>query len=120
MSKTILYIEDNPDNRMLVSRVLGFEGYKVVEAVCGMDGLKMAQEILPDLILMDINLPDIDGYEVTRQIKEMPGLAKVPILAMTANVMEGTREKSLGAGCDSYISKPIDIDLLPIEVAKFI
>lgn len=116
----ILYIEDNPENRMLVRRVLNAEGYNLIEAVDGPAGLAAAQEHVPDLILMDINLPALDGYEVTSRIKMIPKLAHVPVIAMTANVMHGDREKSLAAGCDGYIQKPIDIDLLPEQVAKFL
>jgi two-component system cell cycle response regulator DivK len=116
----ILYIEDNPENRMLVRRVLNAEGYKLIEAVDGPAGLVAAREHVPDLILMDINLPELDGYEVTSRIKMIPQLAHVPVIAMTANVMHGDREKTLAAGCDGYIQKPIDIDLLPGQVAKFL
>jgi len=116
----ILYIEDNPDNRMLVRRVLMAEGYVLDEAADGPHGLQRAEENPPDLILMDINLPDLDGYEVTSRIKMVPRLAHIPIIAMTANVMQGDKEKSLAAGCDGYIQKPIDIDLLPEQVAKFL
>jgi len=118
--KRILYIEDNPDNRMLVRRVLMAEGYTVLEAEDGPSGVRAAEEGFPDLILMDINLPEIDGYEVTSRIRLIPRLANVPVIAMTANVMQGDREKSLAAGCDGYIQKPIDIDLLPEQIAHFL
>jgi two-component system cell cycle response regulator DivK len=120
MSQKILYIEDNADNRMLVRRVLEVEGYEVVEAEDGKEGIRLAQSIQPDLILLDINLPDIDGYEVTRRLRDIPHIAKIPILAMTANVMRGDREKTLEAGCDHYIQKPIDIDLLPRQIAEYL
>jgi len=118
--KRILYIEDNPENRTLVRRVLTAEGYTLIEAVDGWTGLRAIEENLPDLIIIDINLPGLDGYEVTSRIRMMPRLARIPIIAMTANVMQGDREKSLAAGCDGYIQKPIDIDLLPEQVAKFL
>jgi two-component system cell cycle response regulator DivK len=118
--KRILYIEDNPENRMLVRRVLTAEGYTLLEAANGASGLRLAEEDSPDLILMDINLPEMDGYELTTRIKLNPKLADVPVIAMTANVMHGDREKSLAAGCDGYIQKPIDIDLLPDQIAKFL
>ncbi len=118
--KRILYIEDNPDNRMLVHRVLTAEGYTLIEAPDGAAGLRAVEENTPDLILVDINLPDVDGYEITSRIRMIPKLAHIPIVAMTANVMHGDREKSLAAGCDGYIQKPIDIDLLPAQVAKFL
>lgn len=118
--KRILYIEDNPDNRMLVRRVLTAEGYTLIEAADGTSGLRAVEENPPDLILIDINLPDVDGYEITSRIRMMPRLARVPIVAMTANVMQGDREKSLAAGCNGYIQKPIDIDLLPEQIVKFL
>jgi two-component system cell cycle response regulator DivK len=120
MNGTILYIEDNSDNRMLVRRVLEAEGYRVVEAEDGPEGIKLLRSMTPDLILMDINLPDIDGYEVTKRLKQAPSMTNVPVIAMTANVMRGDREKTLAAGCDGYIPKPIDIDVLPDQIAKFL
>jgi two-component system cell cycle response regulator DivK len=118
--QTILYIEDNPGNRLLVKRILEVEGYKVVEAISGLDGLSAAESMRPDLILVDINLPGLDGYELTRRLKQIKHLASVPIIAMTANVMKGDREKSLAAGCDGYIQKPIDVDQLPVQVANYL
>lgn len=118
--QTILYIEDNPENRLLVRRVLEVEGYRVVEANDGLAGLKLAEKMTPDLILMDINLPEIDGYELTNRLKQLPHLSNVPVIAMTANVMKGDREKTLAAGCDGYIQKPIDVDQLPEQVEHFI
>ena len=120
MSKRILYIEDNPDNRLLIRRVLQAEGYEVLEAVDGQTGMQRAAEAQPDPILMDINLPEIDGYEVTARLKQLPGLSRIPIIAVTANVMKGDREKTLAAGCDGYIQKPIDIDLLPGQIERFL
>ena len=120
MSIRILYIEDNPENRLLVRRVLQAAGYTLIEAINGHIGLRLASEQPPDLILMDINLPEIDGYELTARLKQMPGLNHVPVIAMTANVMKGDREKTLAAGCDGYIQKPIDIDLLPGQIAHFL
>lgn len=120
MANTILYIEDNAENRLLVRRVLEVEGFTVVEADSGMAGLKKAETTRLDLILMDINLPEIDGYELTHRLKQMPHLVRVPIVAMTANVMKGDREKTLAAGCDGYIQKPIDVDQLPLQIARFI
>jgi two-component system cell cycle response regulator DivK len=117
---TILYIEDNIDNRTLVRRVLQIEGYRVVEAESGFKAFEILRSETPDLVLMDINLPDMDGYEITTRLKQMPILARVPVIAMTANVMKGDREKTLAAGCDGYISKPIDIDTLPGQIARFL
>jgi len=120
MRATILYVEDNFDNRMLVRRVLEAEGYRVVEAEDGTQGIERLKSEIPDLVLMDINLPEVDGYEVTKRFKQLPSMAKVPVIAMTANVMKGDREKTLAAGCDGYIPKPIDIDTLPDQIAKFL
>jgi len=115
----ILYIEDSSSNRLLVSRILSVEGYEVLEAEDGVRGLELAAEEHPDLILMDMNLPDVDGYELTRRVRANPDLADIPVVAMTANVMHGDREKSLEAGCVGYIPKPIDVDALPDQVAHF-
>jgi len=116
----ILYIEDNLDNRMLVKRILEAEGYMVVEAANAQEGLARAIADTPDLILMDINLPEVDGYTGTAQIKATPGLHAVRVIALTANVMKGDREKTLAAGCDGYIQKPIDVDQLPRQIARFL
>jgi two-component system cell cycle response regulator DivK len=116
----ILYIEDNADNRVLVKRVLEAEGHTLLEAANAHDGLQQALALLPDLILMDINLPEIDGYTTTARIKATPGLQNVKVVALTANVMKGDREKTLAAGCDGYIQKPIDVDQLPRQIARFL
>ncbi|GIK42323.1 MAG: hybrid sensor histidine kinase/response regulator [Chloroflexota bacterium] len=120
MSKTILYVEDNTANRMLVRQVLEGVGYQVIEATDGLSGIKTAQETSPDLILMDINIPGMDGYEAATRIKSLPELSNIPIIALTAKVMAGDRERALAAGCDGYIAKPIDIDALPNQVAEFL
>ncbi|MGC9397592.1 MAG: response regulator [Anaerolineae bacterium] len=120
MSAKILYIEDNADNRLLVRRILMVEGYEVLEAEDGLTGIDIAVREQPDLVLMDMNLPEIDGYELTRRMRENPDLRGVPIIAMTANVMHGDREKTLEAGCDGYIPKPIDVDALPLQIAEFL
>lgn len=112
----ILYIEDNPENRLLVRRVLEAEGYTVFEAVDGPSGLESAGEMNPDLILLDISLPEMDGYTLAERFQDMPELKGVPVLAVTANVMKGDRERTLAAGCSDYIAKPIDIDRLPRQI----
>ncbi len=117
--KTILYIEDNPDNRSLIRRVLEAEGYSVIEAPNARIALTVLEKGNPDLILMDINMPDMDGYALTAKIRSMPAHTRVPIVAVTANVMRGDREKSLEAGCDGYIQKPIDIDNLTNQIERF-
>jgi len=116
---TILYIEDNPDNRLLVKRILLSEDYALLEAENARDALNVLKSTLPDLILMDINMPDMDGYSLNAQIKSTPGFERIPILALTANVMRGDKEKTLEAGCDGYIQKPIDIDQLTREIEKY-
>ena len=117
---TILYVEDNPDNRTLVRRILLSEDYGLLEAQNAAQALEVLKETRPDLILMDINMPDMDGYTLTSRIKTMPGFERVPIIALTANVMRGDKEKTLEAGCDGYIQKPLDIDQLLREVARFL
>ena len=116
----ILYVEDNTDNRLLIRRVLQAEGYTVLEAENAKDALQILYFQRPDLILMDINLPEIDGYALTVQIKQLPELATIPIIALTANVMRGDRERTMRAGCDGYIQKPVDVDLLPGQILKFL
>jgi two-component system, cell cycle response regulator DivK len=117
---TILYVEDNVDNRTLVRRVLLSEDYTLIEAVNAVDALRVLENTKPDLILMDINMPDMDGYTLTSKIKTIPGFERIPILALTANVMRGDKEKTLEAGCDGYIQKPLDIDQLIREVERFL
>jgi two-component system cell cycle response regulator DivK len=117
---TILYIEDNADNRKLVQRVLGADDYTVEEASSASDALKYLETRSPSLILMDISMPDMDGYTLTAKIRAMPRFVQTPILAMTANVMRGDRERSLEAGCDGYIQKPIDIDTLTQQIERYI
>lgn len=117
---TILCVEDNPENRMLMRRILLAEGYSVVEAANAFEGLQKALAQPPDLILLDINLPHVDGLTLASRLKSYPALRPVPVIAITANVMRGDRERSLAAGCDGYIQKPIDVDLLPMQVARFL
>jgi two-component system, cell cycle response regulator DivK len=122
MGCNILYIEDNPDNMMLVKRALEARGYKLLQALNGLKGVEMAEREEVDLILLDINLPDIDGYEVARRIRNSgkPALAYVPIIAVTANALKGDAEKALSAGCDVYMSKPINIRELWARVEAFV
>lgn len=116
----ILYIEDNPGNRMLVRRILLVEDFVVIEAEDGRTGIEAALREKPELILMDMNLPEVDGYELTKQMRAIPELKGIPIIAMTANVMLGDKEKTLEAGCDGYIPKPIDVDELPRQIRRFL
>ncbi len=117
---TILYVEDNLDNRILVRRVLQAEGFIVHEASDAADAMRILAASSPDLILMDINMPDMDGYSLTTHIKAIPGMNTIPIIAVTANVMRGDREKTLEAGCDGYIQKPIDVDSLPEQIRRYL
>jgi two-component system cell cycle response regulator DivK len=117
---TILYIEDDPNNRILVRRILQAEGYNVLEAENATQALAVLAAHMPDLIFMDINMPDIDGYTLTTRLKSLTKMNSVPIIAMTANVMRGDRERSLEAGCDGYIQKPIDVDKLPEQISRFL
>jgi two-component system cell cycle response regulator DivK len=116
----VLYIEDNQANRLLVLRVLTAEGHTVLEAENGLMGLQVAQRERPDLVLVDISMPKMDGYEVTSRLRALSELERVPIVALTANVLRGDRERSLQAGCDGYIQKPLDVDLLPSQVEAFL
>ena len=113
-------MEDNYANRRLVNRVLAAAGYSVVEAENSQEAFAIIENEKPDLILMDINMPDVDGYTLTGQLKKIPKLKNVPIIALTANVMQGDRERTIAAGCDGYLQKPIDIDDLPVQVALFL
>ncbi len=117
---TILYIEDNAENRLLVRRILQAEGYEVLEATDGPSGLDAARRLQPDLILLDINLPEVDGYQMVGLLRQLPGMERVPIVALTANVMKGDRERTIAAGCTGYIQKPVDVDALPVQVAGFL
>jgi two-component system cell cycle response regulator DivK len=122
MGNTILYIEDNPDNMLLVQRALESRGYRLLKAVNGVDGISMAEGSMIDLILLDINLPDIDGYEVARRLRKStkPELAYIPIIAVTANALKGDAERALEAGCDVYMSKPINIRELWARVEAYV
>ena len=121
-SAYILVVEDNIQNFVLIARLMAFLGVKQCQwKASGWQVLEFADSMpRVDLILMDINLPEIDGYEVTARLKQLPGLSRIPIIAVTANVMKGDREKTLAAGCDVYIQKPIDIDLLPGQIERFL
>src|SRR5512139_3699199 len=106
----VLYIEDNPDNMQLVQRVITALGHQFLWAANGWGGLSMAEDERPDLILLDINLPDIDGYEVARRLRANKNyLLHVPIIAITANALKGDADRALSAGCDVYMSKPVNI-----------
>ncbi|WP_426689775.1 response regulator [Rhodanobacter ginsengiterrae] len=115
----MLLIEDNPQNRYLATFLLEHSGYRVVAAEDGPEGIRKALELLPDLILLDIQLPAMDGYAVARALREIPILQQTPIVAVTSYAMVGDREKSLGAGCNGYIEKPINPDTFVAEIGRF-
>src|SRR5947207_12824705 len=104
----ILYIDDTENNRILVTRRLERKGYQVVTAVSAEEGLAAAAAQKPDLILMDMGMPDVDGWTATRRLKADPALAAIPVIALTAHAMQGDREKALDAGCDDYDTKPFE------------
>ncbi len=117
---SILYIEDNPDNMQLVQRAVTALGHRFLWASNGLAGLEMAAAERPDLVLLDINLPDIDGYEVARRLRSnRQNPVQAPIIALTANALKGDAEKALAAGCDVYMSKPVNIRELWARVMAF-
>ncbi len=112
-SKTVLYIEDNFHNRRIVRKILQSRGYMMAEAEDGMRGLEMVQTLKPSLVLLDIGLPGMDGLEVVARVKADSALRHIPVIALTASAMRGDRERFLAAGCDDYISKPVQaVELL--------
>jgi two-component system cell cycle response regulator DivK len=119
-NKTILYIEDAFENRMLIRRILEADGYTVLEAENARHALEVLNTGTPDLILMDINMPDIDGYTLTTQLRRLPSLENIPIIALTANVMRGDRERTIEAGCNGYIQKPIDVDTFSDHINRYL
>jgi two-component system cell cycle response regulator DivK len=120
MSQRILVVEDNDRNRRLLKILLRSRGYEVIEAVTGEEAMKYLRDHKPGLILMDIQLPNVDGLELTKNIKSNPKTADIPIVAVTAYAMKGDRERILEAGCDGYISKPIDTRRLALLVAEIL
>ena len=119
MSK-ILLVEDNEMNRDMLSRRLKRRGYEVSIAVNGAEGVEMANSLAPDLILMDMSLPVMDGWEATKNIKADPITQSIPVIALTAHAMSGDREKALQAGCDDYDTKPIELSRLITKIKAFL
>jgi CheY-like chemotaxis protein len=121
MKFNILYIEDYPDNMTLVRRIVHASDYTLMEARTGSEGLKIAETEDVDLILLDINLPDIDGYEVARKLRSSAKreMRRIPIIAVTANALKGDATKALAAGCNAYLTKPIDIQDLLQKIETF-
>jgi CheY-like chemotaxis protein len=116
----VLVVEDEKDNMDLFVQILNFHGCEVLKAEDGREAINMAQEEVPDLILMDLSLPALDGWEATRAIKGIEDLAHIPVIALTAHAMVGDRERALAAGCDGYISKPIEVTMLYDQVCEFL
>lgn len=120
MSKRILSIEDQEDNRRIVRDLLTSAGYEVIEAVSGDEGVNLAEETCPDLVLMDIQLPGIDGYEATRRIKANSRLSQIPIIVVTSYALSGDEDKARAAGCDAYVAKPYDALQLLALVRRYL
>ena len=120
MSKRILVVEDTEDNRQIVRDLLTNFGYELIEAADGAEGVALAQREQPDLILMDIQLPQVDGYEATLRIRAIPELAKVPIIAVTSYALSGDEAKTRAAGCDGYVAKPFSPRELLAKIREFL
>ena len=120
MTKRILIVEDQEDNRAIMRDLLNTAGYNLIEAVDGEEGVRLAQSQRPDLILMDIQLPILDGYEATRRIRALAELKSIPIIAVTSYALSGDEAKALAAGCDSYVAKPFSPRELLAKVREFL
>ncbi len=118
--ETVLLVEDTEDNRFMMRRLLEMTGYRVVEATNGEEAVRLAESEQPDLILMDLSLPVIDGLAATRAIRKLNGLSKTPIIAVSAHDTSDFQSDALAAGCDSYITKPIDFSQLEQLIAKLL
>jgi two-component system cell cycle response regulator DivK len=114
--RTLLLVEDNELNRDAISRLLGRRGFPGLTAEDGEQGVRLCREFMPDLVLMELGLPGIDGFEATRQIKADPRTATIPVVALTARALTSDREAALAAGCDDYDTKPVDLDRLVSKV----
>lgn len=119
-AKKIVIVEDNPFNMELVHDILAIKGYKIYEAVDAEQGIEMIAKIQPDLVLMDIQLPGMDGIEATKIIKSQESTKDIPVIAVTANAMKGDREEIISQGFDDYISKPIELTILTEKVAEIL
>lgn len=115
----ILYVEDNFENKLFVRRVIESMGHEMIEAETGLDSLTLAAEVRPHLILMDINIPGMDGLETTMKLKQNADLSHIPVIALTANAMKGDRERCLAAGCDGYMQKPVGVSDLRREIQTY-
>jgi two-component system cell cycle response regulator DivK len=117
-SEKVLLVEDNEDNLQLVRFLLEHEGYTVIAAHNGREGLDLARQVLPSLILMDLSLPEMDGWEAAQELKSDPNTAHIPLLALTAHTLPGDRKRALSIGFDGYISKPIDVGRFGENISK--
>lgn len=120
MSKLILVVEDQEDNRRIMRDLLTSAGYEVIEALTGEEGVTSAETHRPELILMDIQLPDFDGYEATRRIKANPTLRAIPIIAVTSYALSGDDVKAFEAGCDAYVTKPFSPRELLAKISEYL
>ena len=120
MSKRILVIEDHEDNRRILRDLLTSAGYEPIEAVTGEEGLTLAETHRPELILMDIQLPGMDGYETTRRIKANPALRQIPVIAVTSYALSGDEVKAMEAGCDTYVTKPFSPRTLLAKIREYL
>lgn len=120
MSSRILVIDDNEDNRRIVRDSLASAGYELIEAATGEDGIAAAETARPDLVLTDIQLPGVDGYEVARRIKANPALRQIPVIAVTSYALSGDEGKALDAGCDAYVAKPYSPRALLAKVRELL
>jgi CheY-like chemotaxis protein len=118
MNHRVLLIEDNEQNRYLTTFLLEKNGYSVISAADGIQGIALAETVDPAIILLDIQLPRMNGYDVVRALRERPALRSVPVIAVTSHAMAGDRDKALASGCDGYIEKPIDPDTFVSEIAR--
>ena len=120
MIKRVLVVDDQVDNRTILRDLLGSVGIQVLEAENGAIGVQMAMNLQPDLILMDIQMPEMDGYEASRRIKAVPALAAVPIIAVTSYALSGDEDKARAAGCDDYVTKPYSPRALLVKVRNWL
>lgn len=121
MSKTcILVIEDNIDNLDLIRFLLEQEGYEILTAMDGKNGLKICEEQKPDMVLLDLTLPEIDGWHLASRLKKSPETSSIRVIAITAHVLPGDRERAFEAGCDGYITKPLDINNFPATIKEYL
>ena len=120
MNKTVLLVEDNPHNRKIFSGMLAHAGFRVVEAEDGYQALEKVKTEKPDLILMDLSIPGVDGWEVTRRLKSLEQSKGIPIIALTAHAMRGDEERAIQAGCDGYLAKPISPKKVVEEVKRYL